>query len=130
MKKLLFAALATIFLVSCIGRPDLKGKWRIIAVDEDDISQMAINPFIKFDKATGSFHGNSGVNIINGTYVVTGSRINFDNISTTMMAGPEDDMEVEREILESIKSATKFRGKNSNVEILDDDGDVVLVLTR
>ncbi len=130
MRKILFAILATALLISCVGRPNLNGNWTISSVDGELINQREIHPYINFDKATGRFHGNSGVNIINGTFTATWSKLKFDNLSTTMMAGSENDMEIESDIIEAINSAAKFRGKNGNVEILDDDGDVVLVLTR
>ncbi len=130
MKRILFAIIAAFGLISCIGTPDLNGYWKISSVDGDDISQKQVHPFINFDKASGRFHGNSGVNIINGTYTVNGSNLKLENISTTMMAGPEDDMELESEILDAINAAKKFKGKNGSVEILDGDGDVVLTLVR
>ena len=129
MRKIFFAILAGLFLIGCSG-PDLNGNWTISSVDGEVINQMEIHPFINFDKATGRFHGNSGVNIINGTYTVAGSKLKFDNISTTMMAGPEEDMETESEIIEAINDAVKYRGKNGGVAILDDEGDVVLTLVR
>ena len=62
-------------------------------------------PFIEFNIAEKSLHGNAGCNLINGAFQVDDenpSAISFPQVISTMMACP--DMEVEGRVLKALNS--------------------------
>lgn len=129
------AAAAIFALNSCGSQPDLNGTWAIssIAGEEvalpDSLSEAA--PFIEFNAAESRIHGNTGCNIMNGTYTMDGKKLTFGGMATTMMAGPQELMELESKVLNAVNNAASFKsGPEGTVQILDAEGNVAMVLTK
>lgn len=108
----------------------LEGKWTISTVNGQQVTLEEM-PFIEFNAAENKFHGNSGVNIMNGTFEKNGKKLTFGNAATTMMAGPEAATNVEKNILKSLSEVVSFDNVCQNkAELKNAKGEVLLVLTK
>lgn len=132
----IMAVIAAAFsLSSCCSQPDLAGKWTVESIGGQTVSQeipgLEELPFIEFDVTEGRVHGNSGVNILNSTFTQDGKSLKFGMAASTMMAGPEEAMQVERDFLEAFGnvSSAKVNGGDT-LELSDADGNVLMVLKR
>lgn len=131
MKKIvLFLACAVLSVTAC-NSPELTGKWNVTKIGGEAVECVVGAPFISFDAEQNRIHGNTGVNIINGSYRLDGKKVSFDGLTTTMMAGPEQDMQVERKYLSAINStvSAKAAGKNKII-LVDEAGKAVMELVK
>lgn len=112
---------------------DLNGKWMISEAGGQALPEgMENQPFIEFNAAKKSLHGNAGCNLINGGIVTDGKNpasISFPQLISTMMACP--DMEVESRVLKALNAVTSF-GKlaNGGIGLYDEANNLVLVLMK
>jgi heat shock protein HslJ len=83
-------------------------------------------------RTDGSVGGSSGCNTYSGSYQVDGDQVQIGPLASTMMAcmDPAGLMEQETAYLQVLSSATSFRLGDSQLELLDDAGQVVLVFTE
>ena len=112
---------------------ELDGKWMISEAGGEAIpAGMETQPFIEFNIAEKSLHGNAGCNLINGSFqvdAVNPSSISFPQVISTMMACP--DMEVEGRVLKALNSVQTF-GKlaGGGIGFYDADNNLVMVLVK
>lgn len=128
--KFLSIALAGIGLAACSTPVDLNGAWNIVEVNGEQITAVEEAPFIEFDTENQRVHGNTGVNIMNGSYTLDGEKLSLGKMATTMMAGPMEAMETERIILQTIEKSAKIKASGEDLQILDADGTVIMLLKK
>lgn len=126
---LIFILLAV--LASSCGRIDLNGEWKIISVGVDTVQSSQAVPTLSFNEETGLVHGYTGVNVFNGEYTQEGRRLSLDNIGMTRMAGPADDMELERKIITAFEAVHSTRmTENDELIFINNEGDTLMTLAR
>lgn len=132
MKRILTAIILTAMtLTSCSNKVDLNGEWKIISVGSEKVMETEAPPTLSFDAATGRFHGYTGVNIVNGDYVQKGRKLTLNGLGATMMAGPEEDMDLERKILDTYSQVQSTRlSDEGELHLLNADKDTVMILKR
>ena len=137
MKKIIITIVASagIFaLSSCSQSVDIAGEWSVTEVDGNtlpDLWEGQEAPFLGFDPAENRMHGNTGVNIINSTYTLDGKNLEIGQAMSTMMAGPQEWMETERDIIEALGSTRTVKAVSSDrIELRDSTGTAVLTLVR
>lgn len=111
----------------------LGGKWMIAEAGGTSVpSGMENQPFLEFNVAEKSVHGNAGCNIINGAFRVNQenpSSISFPQLISTMMACP--DMEVEGRILKALNAVQSFgQLAGGGIGLYDGDNTLVMVLVK
>ena len=66
---------------------------------------------------------------MNGSFSQDGKKLTFGNMATTMMAGP--DMDLEREVLDAINKASSVKSVAGNkLQISDADGTLLMELQK
>jgi heat shock protein HslJ len=96
--------------------PDTGNRWRLDDnrwVLESIGNQRNIRAlpraFVRFDAAKKSVGGDTSCNVFGGNYTETGSRLRITNVISTMRACVEDDkMQVERAMLDGLRTADRF----------------------
>lgn len=123
--------LTAIITVSCSNNVDLNGDWKITSVGSEILESSEAQPTLSFNSETGRIHGYTGVNIVNGNYSLEGRKLSINGIGATMMAGPDKEMELERNILTTIEQATKTQMTESGeLQLLDSDDQIIMTLER
>lgn len=139
MKKFFNATLAAaagiLALSSCCSQPELNGTWDITSVAGEQVvlndSLSSAAPFIEFNAAEGRFHGNAGCNIMNGSYTFSGDSLSFSQAATTMMAGPQELMELESKVLNALNTAATVKTVSDDVlQVCDAEENAVMELTK
>ena len=137
MKKILTLAAvsAGIFVISsCCQKVDIAGDWTVNEVNGETLPALLEGqeaPFLSFDPAEWRLHGNTGVNIINSTYSIDGNKLELGPAMSTMMAGPQEWMEAESEILAALDNARTVKSVDeTTIELCDSTGTAVLSLVR
>lgn len=109
MKKLIFSSvLLSLFLLGCKA-----GNMEEMLNKKE--YKLASNPKITIGFDNGSVFGSSGVNRYIGSYTIKDGSITFSNLGTTMMMGPQEDMDNETKYLAGLKEslAVKFDKENN-----------------
>ena len=85
---------------------------------------------ITFDETENRVGGRI-VNIYNGTYEIDGNHIKFGPMATTMMMGPAEAMQTEREYLQFLDTVETYKLKKDQLTLKGADGrEVVFVETE
>lgn len=110
----------------------LEGKWNVVEVKGEKILKEGL-PSMEFDMTQNKLHGNAGCNIFNTTVTLDPNDVSAITIApgaTTMMACP--DMATEDAILQAIVivDAVKAGSTENEMQLVDMDGNVLLVLSK
>ncbi len=136
MKKIISmaATAAAMTALSCAQTPDLSGEWKVVTINGVEIeapeTEDEVAPFINFDAESGRIHGNTGVNLVNGTYELSGNDLTFGTLATTMMAGPEPKAQTEQEFLAAVNEVKSAKVKAGVLTLYDADGNVLMTLAK
>lgn len=134
MKKIFYSLIATVSLftiASCCSQPEISGKWNILKVNGEDIVVTGDEtPFMEFNTEDSRVHGFTGCNIMNGSYTWAKKDFAFGNMATTMMAGPEENMKAERNVLEAMGKVARIKADGEKLLLLDDAKNVVMELGK
>lgn len=111
---------------------DINGKWNITKVEGAAVEVADKTPFISFNVAENSVHGNGGCNIINGSFSQeegNPSSLKFGQMISTMMAGPG--METERKVLSAMNKVASFVvNEDGTLSLMDVADNEVLLLVK
>ena len=110
----------------------LEGKWNVVEVKGEKILKEGL-PYMEFDMAQNKLHGNAGCNMFNTTITLDANDVSSITIApgaATMMACP--DMSTEDEIMKAMGDVKAVKAGNSESEmaLVDQDGNVLLVLSK
>lgn len=110
----------------------LEGKWNVIEVKGEKILKEGL-PYMEFDMAQNKLHGNAGCNMFNSSFTLDDKDISSITIApgaATMMACP--DMATEDAIMQAMGNvkAVKVGSSESEMVLVDQDGNVLLVLSK
>lgn len=110
----------------------LEGKWNVIEVKGEKILKEGL-PYMEFDMAQNKLHGNVGCNMFNSSFTLDDKDISSITIApgaATMMACP--DMATEDAIMQAMGNvkAVKAGSSESEMVLVDQDGNVLLVLSK
>lgn len=108
MKKLILSVvLLSIFLTGCKA-----GNMEELLNKKE--YKLAANPKITIGFDNGSVFGSSGVNRYIGSYKIKDGSITFGNLGSTMMMGPQEDMDNETKFLASLKESLVIKFDKEN----------------
>lgn len=110
----------------------LEGKWNVVEVKGEKILKEGL-PYMEFDMAQNKLHGNAGCNMFNTTITLDANDVSSITIASgaaTMMACP--DMATEDAIMKAMGDVKAVKAGNSESEmaLVDQDGNVLLVLSK
>ena len=74
--------------------------------------------------------GFSGVNTYQGEYELSGSSLTIGKVASTMMAGPQDLMDIERGYLAGLEQTSSYTADAGTLALLDRNGQKLLVYAR
>ncbi len=113
----------------------LNGKWsiaQIYGIVTGEIEKAETAPFLEFDTEKKTVHGNTGCNIVNGNIIQQNGKnasLKFDQLITTMMAGPG--MEIETKVIAAMAEVRSFVIQDENtLFLLDENGERTLTLKK
>ena len=88
-------------------------------------TQDGVNIALAFDAENNTVHGQI-VNLYNGPYSINGNKIQFGNLATTMMMGPEQAMNVEQAYLQFMNTAKTYEITDSQLILRNADGQEII----
>ena len=121
MKKIL-SVLALVLVMAACGQKEetFKGKEYTLVDPENDVEVM-----LGFDAKENRFYGKI-VNNFFGSYELEGNKIKFGQAGVTMMMGPREAMEVERNFLAMLPEVTNIDLKKQEMVLTTSDKKYIL----
>jgi copper homeostasis protein (lipoprotein) len=78
-------------------------------------------PTLVFDLEESRIAGSGGLNRVMGSFSLSEDELRFGPLATTLMAGPEDTMQREREFLDALARVTAYELDGRSLTLLADD---------
>lgn len=78
----------------------------------------------------GKVSGFSGVNTYGGEYKLSGSSLTIGQVASTMMAGPQDLMDLEQAYIADLQQASSYAADAGTLALLNRDGQKLLEYSR
>lgn len=144
MFKTAFFAAAVLVLGACATQKvskntnpsDLAGEWNIMSVSGQPVKTTEKTPFIGFNTAEKRIFGNSGCNLMNGSYQLNdkqAGQISFGRMASTMMMCP--DMDTESKVLKAVEGVKAYsietrKDKAAILNFYDTKGDLIMTLEK
>ncbi|MDC7122924.1 META domain-containing protein [Cellulomonas fimi] len=95
----------------------LLGTWRFETLGGAGLpAEVRHAPWLTFD-GDGQVYGLAGVNRVRGTWQLEGSRLTFGPVVSTLMAGPDEAMACERQVVELLNSALDVHADGDRLEL-------------
>ena len=113
----------------CCETVCLEGKWTITSVAGKEIKLKEM-PFIEFNLTEKKFHGNAGVNIMNGNFEFESNKLTFGHAATTMKAGLEPESTTERLILENLAKVAIAETSEKGIILKDTEENPLMELVK
>ena len=115
MKK---AFILLLFLSACKPEPTLKGQEFVLRQPDMEIT-------LSFDAHENRYFGKA-VNNYFGTYQMNGNTISFGPTASTMMMGPEEDMEIESRYFDNLSQVQNYTLTPDTLTLTSGDGKVLV----
>jgi heat shock protein HslJ len=138
MKKITFLTvsllvLAAFILSACSASSILSDtSWKLVSFGQANNPTAAgtePNPMITFDKDS-KVSGSVGCNSLSGSFKVSGDKLVFGPIATTMMACDEKLMLQESTVLQVLGETAKFKLEDNKLTITSNTGDMVAIFEK
>ena len=115
MKK---AFILLLFLSACKPEPTLKGQEFVLRQPDMEIT-------LSFDAHENRYFGKA-VNNYFGTYQMNGNTISFGPTASTMMMGPEEDMELEAHYFDNLSQVQNYTLTPDTLTLTSGNGTVLV----
>ncbi|SRR5574344_282430 len=132
INNFIIAAALCFFATSCHNSTDndISGKWLVKEINGKEIQQSMNIPSLTFNTEDNSYHGVTGVNILNGDFKLKDGTISFGDGAMTRMMGDSISMLVEMNYLDALSNASNFNIENNILFVYDKDGNPIISLVR
>ncbi len=132
MKKLLFLLASMPLFFSCCNNDkaavaNVQGEWMIEEAMSKSTQGGDSETVIVFNE-DGTVGGNTSINSFSGEYKQEGENLTFSNIGLTQAMG--ESVEIEQAVVEAINNVASIKMTDDKLEILNKDGNTVLVLKK
>jgi heat shock protein HslJ len=97
--------------------------WTAVEIDGAPVEDDGA-PTLVFDLEESRVAGSGGLNRLMGTFSLSEGELRFGPLATTLMAGPEDAMQREREFLDALARVTAYDLEGRSLTLYA-DGDIV-----
>lgn len=125
MKKIyfIFILVTSIILMACSSVNTSKKSTELLFNKSFTLVEPFENDLININFDEKRVYGHSGVNRFFGPYHLKDDSIQIGPLASTMMAGPQKDMDNEQMILKTLNSATSYSYSNNLLIITSSNGE-------
>ncbi|MGD0446033.1 MAG: META domain-containing protein [Edaphobacter sp.] len=105
-----------------------KTNWTLTRLGEKPVTvdDPHRRPYLMLDPAAHRASGSGGCNRVTGPYQLTGERVMFAHMASTMMMCPSG-MDVERRFLNALNETKRWKIEGQELKLMDGEGKVVAV---
>lgn len=129
----LFAVFALMGMTSCHSGSeaiDLNGDWKVSTINGENVPKTLEEVTLSFDNTSNSYHGVTGVNLINGSYRQHNQSLTLEEGAMTRKMGDPVSNDVEMEYLNAIHAVKSVVNKKGKLMLQDEKGKNIMTLDR
>ncbi len=135
MKKYIYLPVAAMLLgmTSCRSSSeniDLNGDWKVSTINGETVPKTLEEVTLSFDNSSNSYHGVTGVNLINGTYKQHNHSLTLGEGAMTRKMGDPVSNEVEMKYVNAIHAVKSLANKKGKLLLQDENGKNLMTLDR
>ncbi|MBX3095426.1 MAG: YbaY family lipoprotein [Fimbriimonadaceae bacterium] len=109
-----------------VDQPTIHGvTWTLMSLNERDLRDWPKPPHIILNVNGHDFGGNTGVNVFGGVYEWNAPTIMLDPQVSTMMAGSDEAMALEREFMETLPKVTRLAVEEGELVLYRGDREIM-----
>ena len=109
---------------------DLDGEWRVSTIDGETIPETLEEVILTFDNSSNSYHGVTGVNIINGSYLLNDFSLTLGEGAMTKKMGDPISNEIEIKYVKAIHAIKSVTDESGKLLLQDGEGKTLMTLER
>lgn len=133
-KKIILAATALVMgMASCDNTPktmDINGDWKVATIAGEEVPETMEEATLSFDASNNSYHGVTGVNLINGEYELKEGNLTLSEGAMTRMMGDSISDAVEIKYISAIHAVTTVAEEEGKLLLMDSEGNTLMTLVR
>lgn len=129
----LFAVFALMGMTSCRSGSetiDLNGDWKVSTINGKAVPKTLEEVTLSFDNSSYSYHGVTGVNLINGSYRQHNQSLTLEEGAMTRKMGDPVSNDVEMKYVSAIHAVKSVLNKKGKLMLLDEKGKNLMTLDR
>ena len=129
----LFAVFALMGMTSCRSGSeaiDLNGDWKVSTINGENVPETLEEVTLSFDNTSNSYHGVTGVNIINGTYRQHNQTLTLEEGAMTRKMGDPVSNDIEMKYVNAIHAVKSVQNKKGKLMLQDEKGKTLMTLDR
>lgn len=129
----IFAVFALMGMTSCRSGSeaiDLNGDWKVSTINGENVPKTLEEVTLSFDNTSNSYHGVTGVNIINGTYRQHNQTLTLEEGAMTRKMGDPVSNDVEMKYVNAIHAVKSVTNNKGKLELQDEKGKNIMTLDR
>lgn len=135
MKKYIYLPVTALLLCMTSCRSvseaiDLNGDWKVSTINGKNVPKTLEEVTLSFDNSSNSYHGVTGVNIINGTYRQHNQILTLEEGAMTRKMGDPVSNDVEMEYVNAIHAVKSVVNKKGKLMLQDEKGKNIMTLDR
>lgn len=135
MKKYIYLPVTALLLCMTSCRSvsesiDLNGDWKVSTINGKTVPETLEEVTLSFDNSSNSYHGVTGVNIINGTYRQHNQILRLEEGAMTRKMGDPVSNDVEMEYVNAIHAVKSVVNKKGKLMLQDEKGKNIMTLDR
>lgn len=135
MKKYIYLPVTALLLCMTSCRSvsesiDLNGDWKVSTINGKTVPETLEEVTLSFDNSSNSYHGVTGVNIINGTYRQHNQILTLEEGAMTRKMGDPVSNDVEMEYVNAIHAVKSVVNKKGKLMLQDEKGKNIMTLDR
>lgn len=129
----LFAVFALMGMTSCRSGSeaiDLNGDWKVSTINGENVPKTLEEVTLSFDNTSNSYHGVTGVNIINGTYRQHNQTLTLEEGAMTRKMGDPVSNDIEMKYVTAIHAVKSVQNKKGKLMLQDEKGKNIMTLDK
>lgn len=138
MKKTLLFATTALFLgfASCSTKSnttknlEINGDWKVSTIGGEAVPETLEEASLSFDENTKSYHGVTGVNLINGNYQLEDHSLKLNDGAMTRKMGDSISNDIEMKYINALHATKSVSAEGEKLLLLDDEGNLLMELVK
>lgn len=135
-KTIIIATTALIMGVSCSTKNsatnsiDINGDWKVSTIAGEKVPETLEEASLSFDEKQKSYHGVTGVNLINGSYQLKDHTLTIEEGAMTRKMGDSISNDIEMKYINAIHATRSVTSEGGKLILLDEEGNMLMELVK
>lgn len=109
---------------------DINGDWKVSSIGGEAVPETLEKASLSFDANTKSYHGVTGVNLINGNYQLDDHSLTIEEGAMTRKMGDSISNDIEMKYINAIHATRSVTSEGGKLILQDEEGNMLMELVK